>query len=331
MNQTRKIRWLIAHEPVELFLRTAEAFSKKIAELTDGKFEIEIFTPSHYFEQAKITAYKTDLGNSLGNFYRDNGPIVEMEQGNIEISQVQINELAMWCNPDFWALEMPFLFRDHDHATRVFEGPIGRQLLDSVGENSPAKGMHFTYSGGFRCVVSENPINSLDDMKGLKYAIQTNPVLVDTVLALGGIPESFTLRDYVKKVKEEGFDAELLETTIPRYLAQFQGTTKKHLTNTKHNIFLTTIIMSKKFLESLNETDLAAFEAASLYASQLEREWSVNDSEEFAAKDNHDDIGATYKELSDEDTAKFKELTAPLYDKYQNFFQAGLLDGIIKS
>ena len=327
MSQTRKIRWLIAHEPVKLFLRTAEAFSKKIAELTDGKFEIEIFTPSHYFEQAKISGYE----NKLGNFYRDNGPIVEMEQGNIEISQVQINELAMWCNPDFWALEMPFLFRDHDHATRVFEGPIGRQLLDSVGENSPAKGMHFTYSGGFRCVVSENPINSLDDMKGLKYAIQTNPVLVDTVLALGGIPESFTLRDYVKKVKEEGFDAELLETTIPRYLAQFQGTTKKHLTNTKHNIFLTTIIMSKKFLESLNETDRAAFEAASLYASQLEREWSVTDSEEFAAKDNHDDIGATYKELSEEDTAKFKELTAPLYDKYQNFFQAGLLDGIIKS
>ena len=28
MSQTRKIRWLIAHEPVDLFLRTAEAFQQ---------------------------------------------------------------------------------------------------------------------------------------------------------------------------------------------------------------------------------------------------------------------------------------------------------------
>jgi TRAP-type C4-dicarboxylate transport system substrate-binding protein len=327
MSQTKKIRWLIAHEPVNLFLRTAEAFSKKIAELTNGKYEIEIFTPSHYFEQAKIDGYK----DNLGNFYRDNGPIIEMEQGNIEISQVHINELAMWCNPNFWALELPFLFNDHDHATRVFEGPIGKGLLDSVEENSPAKGMAFTYSGGFRCVVSETPIDSIDDLKGLTYAVNTNPVAVDTVLALGGIPESFSLRDYVKKVTAEGFNANLLETTIPRYLAQFKDTSKKHLLNTKHSLFLTSIIISKAFWESLDSTDQAAFEEACLYASQLERKWSVNDSDEFAAKENHDDIGATYQELSEEDTAKFKELTAPLYDKYQTFFYPGLIDGIIKS
>lgn len=327
MSQTTKIRWLIAHEPVKLFLRTAEAFSAKIAELTDGKFEIEIFTPSHYFEQAKLTGYE----NNLGNFYRDNGPIIEMEQGNIEISQVHINELAMWCNTDFWALEMPFLFRDHEHASRVFEGPIGKGLLGTIEETSPAKGMAFTYSGGFRCVVSETPINDISDMKGLSYAINTNPVAVDTVLALGGVPESFSIRDYVKKVTEEGFNSTLLETTIPRYLAQFQGTNKKHLINTKHSLFLTSIIISKAFWESLDAVDQAAFEEASMYASQLERQWSVDDSVEFAAKDNHDDIGVTYQELSDVDTAKFKELTAPLYDKYQHFFQPGLLDGIIKS
>ena len=332
MSQTRKIRWLIAHEPVKLFLRTAEAFSKKIAELTEGKYELEIFTPTHYFEQvAKDQQEQNKYKANLGNFYRDNGPIIEMEQGNIEISQVHINELAMWCNPDFWVLEMPFLFRDHDHATRVFEGPIGKGLLDSVEENSPAKGMAFTYSGGFRCVVSETPINSLEDMKGLIYAIGTNPVTVDTVQALGSKPESFSIRDYMKKTHEEGFNANLLETTIPRYLAQFQGTNKKHLINTKHNLFLTSIIISKSFWESLDAVDQQAFTEASLYASKLERQWSVDDSEEFAAKENHDDIGVTYRELTEEETAQYKELTKPLYDKYQTFFQAGLLDGIIKS
>jgi len=318
MNQPRKIRWLIAHEPVDLFLRTAQAFSAKLAELTNGAFTVEIFTPSEYKKQ-------------FDSYSKTSGPMVELDEGNIEMSQMHITELAVWHSPEFYALEMPFIFRDHEHARVVLEGEIGRTMLNNLEHESPAKGLAFTYSGGFRCVASESEVTSLDGFKGAKFATAVNPVTIDTIEALGAVPAVFNIKDFARQLKEEGNGAESLETTIPRYLAQFQTTNKKFLLNTKHSLFLTSIIVGKKFWNELDEATQDKFKEAVQYASRLERQWSVQEAEEFAEKLDHSDIGVTYSELSQEETDKFKKLVEPLYDKYRDFFYPGLIDGIIQS
>ena len=322
MNQTRKIRWLIAHEPVELFLRTAEAFQSKIAELTNNEYQVEIFTPDSYRAKKQI---EKDLAVPQLD------PMLDMEAGELEMSQMHITELAKYHSPDFFALELPFIFRDHDHAAKVLEGEIGKSMLNGLTTRSPATGLAFTYSGGFRCVASDVEISSLGQLKGIKFATTLNPVTVDTVEAIGAIPETFTIRDFAKKFREEGYTADALETTIPRYLAQFQDTTKKHLTNTKHSLFLTSIIISNTFLESLDEATRAKFQEACTYASRLERKWSVEDAEKFAASTDKAEIGVGYREVTEEETAELKQLTQPVIDKYKDFFTAGLVDGIIRS
>lgn len=326
MNHKTKITWLIAHEPVNLFLRTAEAFKEKIAELTDGKFEVEIYTLSEYEAQFAPDSKKI-RDESL---YCKADSMSLLDSNDIQMSQMHITEIARWHSPEFLALEMPFIFQDHDHAARVLEGPIGRKMLDELAEKSPARGMEFTYSGGFRCVASNVPINNLDDMKNIEWATSHNPVAIDIVEAIGAIPKSFNLIEFVGR-KADGLDSAALETTIPRYLAQFQNTVKSYLLNTKHNLFLTSIIIGNKFWDTLSESEKIHFNQACIYASRLERKWSVEESEAFAAKKDHSDIGVTYVELSAEDTKKFKQAVAPLYDKYREFFYPGLIDGIIKS
>jgi TRAP-type C4-dicarboxylate transport system substrate-binding protein len=328
MNKPQKIRWLIAHEPVKLFLRTAEAFAEKIAELTDNQYELDIFTAADYHTKYKIfdkTATQLEFSKDL------NGPMVEIDNGDVEMSQLHISEIGMWHHSDFFALEMPFLFRDHDHAARVFEGTIGKSLLDGLAERSPARGLAFTYSGGFRCIASDNKLNGLDDLKNLTFTTGVNPIAIDTVEALGSVAQAKPIRDHYKNSAETAQSSNIIETTIPRYLAQFTNTNKRYLTNTKHSLFLTSIIISNKFWDSLDQDTQAAFQEAALYASKLERKWSVDEAEAFAAKEDHDDIGVTYNELSDADIEKFKDLTKPLYSKYQDVFYPGLLDGIIKS
>lgn len=326
MNQIRKIRWLIAHEPVELFLRTAEAFKEKIAELTDNSFEVEIYTPSEYIEKfGKIPNHPLP--------YAQIDPIVHMDEGHIEMSQMHITELARWDSPDFYALELPFLFRDHDHATRVLEGDIGKGMLKKLADESPATGLAFTYSGGFRCIASDKEVNTLDDLKQVVFATATNPITIDTVKAIGATPNTFSIRDFIKNAScVEGFESDVLETTIPRYLALYKDTSnKRYLINTKHSLFLTSIIVSTKFWESLGEEMQAKFQEACTHASRLERKWSVEDAENFAAKADHSDINVHYTEFDLAETEKFKELTKPIYNKYKDFFYPGLVDGIIKS
>lgn len=328
MNQTKKITWLIAHEPVELFLRTARAFKEKIAELTNGQFEVEIFTEKEY----KAKYPNKQINNSSIPFKVD--PMILLDSGDIQMSQMHIVELARWHSPEFFALEMPFIFSGHDHASRVLEGEIGRKMLDGLQDKSPAKGMEFTYSGGFRCIASTEPINTLDDLQGINFATMFNPVTIDTCEAVGAVAKPFTMRELFTDpsfMKTEGNAADALETTIPRYLAQFKGTNKKYLINTKHNLFLTSIIIGNDFWATLTVDEQSKFSEACKYASRLERKWSVEEADEFAAKQDHTDIGVTYTELSETDTNKFKQAVTPLYDKYREFFYPGLIDSIIKS
>lgn len=325
MNKPQKIRWLIAHEPINLFLRTANAFKSKIAELTDNQIEVEIFTPSEYAK-----SYQR-VENENNNKIVD--PMVSMEAGLLEMSQLHITELAIWHSPDFFALELPFIFRDHEHAATVLEGPIGQKMLGDLKDRSPAQGLAFTYSGGFRCIVADNEVVTLADLKDQVYAIASNPVSHDMVESIGAVPKSFKIKDFFRHAgRTEGFNANVLETTIPRYLALYKDqTNKRYMINTKHSLFLTSIIVSNKFWASLDQDTQNKFNEACLYASRLERQWSVEDAENFSNKKDHSDIGVTYHELSKNDTAEFKKLTQPVVDKYKDFFTAGLVDGIIRS
>ena len=67
MQETKKIKWLIAHEPVDLFLRTAKAFSKDVYERTNGAIEIEIFTASEFSK--KYNRWVGVITSSLIKFF----------------------------------------------------------------------------------------------------------------------------------------------------------------------------------------------------------------------------------------------------------------------
>lgn len=334
MNNPKKIRWLIAHEPIELFLRTAEAFSAKLNEIVPGRFEVEIYTVSQYLEKFGDTVKvpnEMHLAPSVKKYQTH--PISNMDDGLLEMSQLNVGELAKLVNSNFWALELPFIFRDHDHAQKVLEGEIGKGLLNSLKENSPCQGLAFTYSGGFRCVVSETELKNLEDFKGVRFGSLYSPVIVDTIKALGAESEVFSYDEFhgIDVDKESKYLSPVVETTIPRFLAELKGSAKRFMLNTKHNMFLTSIIASNTFLESLSKEDRDAIDQAVLFASRAERKWSVTEAEEFAAKADHTDIGIEFAELSQEETEKFKNLVQPVINRYREFFYPGLVDGIIKS
>ena len=152
--KTTKIRWVIAHEPLSLFVRAAKDFQKFVNEAQSAeKIEVEVMTLSEYSMKYNdgVLVTKHDL-------------LDLMEQGKIEMSQMYTTWLAEGIEHDMLALEMPFIFEDHDHAARVLEGPVGEGLLEKITEKSNVRGMAFTYSGGFRNIIVDKPVTGLDDL-----------------------------------------------------------------------------------------------------------------------------------------------------------------------
>ena len=154
MSKNTKIRWVIAHEPLSLFVRAAKDFQDYVnAAQSAEKIEVEVMTLSEYSERYNngVLVTKHDL-------------LDLMEQGKIEMSQLYTSWLAEHFDNDMLALDMPFIFQDHDHATRVLEGEVGEYLLDKITANSNVRGMAFTYSGGFRNLIANKKVNSLKNL-----------------------------------------------------------------------------------------------------------------------------------------------------------------------
>ena len=321
MSQTRTIRWVLYHEPVDLFLRTAEAFSKEIARLTDGKINVEIYTISEFANK-----YKKGV---------EVEPMAWMQSGDCEMSQIQINDIGSWHSPDFFALELPFLFRDHDHATRALEGPIGMSMLKGLQKNSPAHGLAFTYSGGYRCMAVDREIKTAEDLKGLTVITNKNPISIETAEAFGciAVPVHIKDRHNENKLLDTNLNGNnAIETTLPRYEKEAKTPVHTYVSNTKHSMYLTSILIAKDFWNSLSTEEQGYIETAALASSRLERAWSVADAEKIAtSQEEQDKLGISYSEFSETERDKLKETVEPIYTKYRQFFTPDLVDGIIRA
>jgi TRAP-type C4-dicarboxylate transport system substrate-binding protein len=313
----RKIRWLLYHTPVELFIRTAEAFSEKITELTNGNIEIEII-PLEDYDQHVATQ-----GEQFS-------PIALMQSGDIEMSQINTSRIGTWNTPDFFALELPFLFSDHDHATRVLDGEIGMGMLGRLSQTTPMRGLAFTYSGGYRVIASDKIINNVEDLAGLKVAVFSMPILHDIVKSFGCEPMVVSNRENSQEERAKRHLASL-QTTLPRYQVEADAEVQKYVTNTQHSMYLTSIVISANFWDTLSIEEQAAMTEASQYSSKLERAWSIANADKIASDaDEQKRLKIqNYQEFPQVEKDKMKAMSQKIYTKYTPMFSTGLVQGIL--
>jgi TRAP-type C4-dicarboxylate transport system substrate-binding protein len=309
----RKVRWVLAHEPIELFLRAAVKFVKELNVTMPGEMDFEIMTLSEYGDTyhngKKIT--KHDL-------------LDLMEAGELEMSQMYTVWLAERFSKDMNVLDMPFLFRDHAHAARVLDGEIGMELLNSLSADSNVKGLAFTYSGGYRMIPANKPVNKVEDFRGLKVRSNRSPVAIDILKAVGAEPIVMELEAITGAVKEGKIVGG--ESTYPRFYALKQNEVCEYINDTKHSLFLTSIIVNTEFWNSLTPEQQDKIQTAAQNAARYERAISVSDIEMVQEKCREDQIDVI--DLSEEEVAKFKEMTKSVYDKYENYFSNDLIGRI---
>jgi TRAP-type C4-dicarboxylate transport system substrate-binding protein len=296
-----EINWLIAHEPQHLFLRTAQAFSQRLFELTQQQIKINILTTQEY-QQRHCPEFdeRTDL-------------LPHLIANRITMSQTQTHRTG---NSNFRVFDMPFLFRDHDHATTVLEGPIGAAMCENLSRTTGIRGLAFTYSGGFRVIGSNEPITSAQDLLDKRVRVNLNPVNSDFITAIGGDPNPMYSYGY-DEIEAGELDA--AETTYIRFLG-------KYVFKTEHNMFLTAILINNEFWSGLDPKLQAAFQQTATEVARLERQWSVEDAEQFEQQCKQNGVTITF--ITEQDKAKLKSASQFIYDKWEPMFAPGLVKSI---
>jgi TRAP-type C4-dicarboxylate transport system substrate-binding protein len=305
MAHKQKIKWLLFHEPAELFIRTAEHFQQEINRLTGDRYEIEIMKLEDY--------------NSKYNNGQPCDPITELRENRVQMSQLYADTLAATDATDFYALALPFLFRDHDHCAKVLEGEIGDELMSHLHDRLKVRGLSFTYSGGYKCMATEQKFDSVDQLENMTVRNKTSPVFTEMFRALGmnGLEDS---------------DTNLTQTTLPRYHVE-ASKTQTHVTDTQHSMYLTTILMNDGMWTDLSVNDQVSFREAAKICARAERAKSVADAEQIKTDASEQAARGiqSMNELSEAEVQKLKDKLAPVTDKFAKYFGNDLVDRIKKS
>jgi len=306
------IKWVLAHEPIDIFIRAAEKFKDVVEATAPGQFKIEVLTLSEYADKynhgEKIT--KHDL-------------LDIMDSGAIEMSQMYTYVLSKY-NNDLDALDLPFLFRDHEHAAKVFEGPIGEELLAGYSRKSNIQGMAFTYSGGFMNMPVNKKVESLSEMTGVKIRVSNSPVASATWAALGAEPVVMDVERVAEGIREGSIGAG--ESSWPRIYACQQNEVAESILEPNHRLLLINIIINKDFLAGLTIEQQQVMKQAALEAGRFERAVAVAEVEPTKARCEQDGIPVV--RLSAEDEQLFREQSKKVYEQFTHTFTPGLVDSI---
>ena len=307
----KHVKWVIAHEPIGLFLKVADAFAKEVNEQTNGQFDIEVLSLSDYATKyndgKKVT--KDDL-------------ISLVNSGAIEMSHIYTTWLADY-NKDLHALDLPFLFQDHDHADRVLEGEIGTELLAGVSKQSNIKAMSFTYSGGYRVVPANFRADTVESWKGKTVRTSRSPVAVDTFKLLGAEPKEHIALEEMNAAAKAG-QIEAGESTYVRVFPLQQNEAFAVVNDTAHSLFLTSIIVNQDFFKQFDQETQEIMATAAFNAARKERRESVADIPNILAECS--EKGVEVVRMSEQEKVKFVQTTAKVYDMYKDYFTAGLVD-----
>lgn len=311
----KKIIWVIKHKPEHLFYRTAKAFAEEIEKVLPGHFELEILKVNEYVE--KYNKYEELRGYE--DLTVDPAPLYKtfwsaIENGDIMMGQFQAEELSQ-IEPKMYALVMPFIFDDHDHVARAIEGDIGDELKDGITKGSGMKSLAFTYSGGYRVFGSHKPINSIKD---IKKVATSNGFLANVIKNTIGADTNEHGSYINNKQNFPNDEMPVVEATYLRFPEEV-----KHIYKTNHSIFLTNIVISKKFWNDLTKAEQEAIKTTAFNVARAERKWSLDDADDYEF--NSFKYGRIIKDMTAEETTEFKKSAKRYWIKVRNVFEDKIL------
>lgn len=268
----------------------AQYFASLVKERTGGRIEIEVMVNS-------------EMGDELD-------VIEQLRFGGVDFTRASIASLAD-AIPKLNVLQMPYLYRDSDHKWRVLDSEIGDEFMDAF-DGSSYVALSWYDAGTRSFYFRRGPVDSLEDMKGMKIRVLDSLLMEDTVRALGAIPVVIPYKDVYSALQTGTVDG--AENNLPSYDSMNHRESAPYLTLDNHSQIPEVQLISRSTWDSLSETDRQILRQCARESSVYERRvWAER--EEAVSKDLTDK-GVTITELSPEELARFRQAVAPLYEKY---------------
>jgi tripartite ATP-independent transporter DctP family solute receptor len=256
-------------------------------------------------------------GSQLGG---ERDYIEGMILGSIEMSQVSTGPVAAFI-PEYDLFSLPYLFRDTDHFVKVVSGPTGTKYFEFL-EKRGIKGLCW-FDNGYRSVFnSKRPINTPEDMKGLKIRVMESPIMIDTINAMGGSATPMAYGELYTAIQQGVLSgAENAPGNV--FNDKFYEVTKFY-SRTNHFRPPGVVAVSMKVWERLSKADQQVLleEAKALQTYEIELTQKVE-------RESLDNLRTKGMQLNDVDVEAFRKAVKPVHDKFAARFGTDLIKQVL--
>lgn len=245
------------------------------------------------------------LGGVLGN---EKEALEKLGFGGVQMVASSVAPLAEFTET-IGVLTLPYLFRDPDHFWAVLDGPLGDELLASLGE-AGFVGLAWYDAGARSFYNRERPVRSLADLSGLQIRVQKSEIMRRMVETLGARPVALGFKDVYTNLHTGAIDG--AENNLPSYRSERHFEVATHYTLDRHVMIPDVLLIGAQTFEGLSSEQQDALRRAARASAEAQREYWAE--AETAARDDVEAAGCTIEEVTD--IAEFQRAVEPLYAEY---------------
>lgn len=269
-------------------VKAAEHMNELLAERSNGDLDLKIFAGG-------------TLGNAQAAITGTRGSTIDMfVTGSSNLSGL---------TPEMGMLDIPFLFEDADHAYRVLDGDVGRQLLDQL-DDVGLKGLAFWENGWRQITTKDKVVASPADLAGLKIRTTGAPVHIKAFELLGANPVPMAIGELYTALEMGTVEAQ--EHPLGVFMSAKFYEVQDAITLSRHAYSPLVVAMNKAKFDSLTADQQQLLIDAAVETASFQRE--LNSDALAAQVEELRGMGKTVQEEFDQ--APFVEITRPVREDF---------------
>lgn len=265
-------------------------FARLVEDRSDGRIRIQV-----------------KAGGEMG---AERNVVEQLQFGGLDFARVSLSSLGDRI-PKLNVLQMPYLYISSEHMWRVLEGEIGEEFLDSF-QDFNLVALSWYDAGARNFYSSRQPIEKVEDMKGMRVRVQDSALMERMIQLLGAIPVPLDYDQVYSAFQTDEIDA--AENNWPSYESMNHEEVAGYYTKDEHSRVPEVQLASRVTWERLTKEDQEMIRQCAEESARYERtlwEDRSRNSEEIVRRN-----GCVVIELSSSEKARFQAAVTPIYHEF---------------
>lgn len=278
----------------------ANSFAERVNKEMNGKLCVEVFPNSTLFGDSK--------------------ELEALLLGDVQLLAPSLSKFGSYTDK-YGVFDLPFIFKDMDHAIRFTKTKEGKALLTEMDDYAGFVGLGYWMSG-MKYFSAKKPLLIPSDAKGMKFRVQTSDVAKQMIAAMGASPQAMAFSEVYGALQTGVVDGQ--ENTWSNIYTQKFYEVQDSTTDTNHQLLAYLFMTSSEFLKSLSPEDRAQL---TQIADEVTQE--ANLSVKAAEEENRQNIikaGGKINTLTPAQRQEWVNTMKPVWQQFESYIGKDLID-----